>query len=207
MAEHKSSRVVPNTVGPRKRRMTCDTNPAESLNLFLWFMIPLLQWWRLPFGPDLQRPCLTFWQREGHIPSWIYLGLTNHLSSLQSYQLLNYGWEVDICGQKPGPGLIKPELAPSFQGQSASRNPTACFPRPVRWMKKCQVFPRIMFSQILTWLLTVSVKQLLTHLDLSEMARKPRWAIKDLQKLLPICLHSSSSKTICSAVWWDPVKR
>lgn len=40
-----------------------------------------------------------------------------------------------------------------------------------------------------------------------EIVRKPRWTIKDLQKLLSICLHSSSSKTICSAVWWDPVKR
>lgn len=186
--------------------MTCDTNPTESLNLFLWFMIPLLRWWLSPFGPDLQRPCLTFWQREGHTPSWIYLGLTNHLSSLQSYQLLNYGWEVDICGQKPGPGLIKPELAPSFQGQSTSRNPTACFPRPVMWMKK---MPSLLKDNVFSdpqWLLTVSVKQLPMHLDLSEMARKPRWTIKDLQKLLLICLHSSS-KTIHSAVWWGPVKR
>lgn len=139
MLEHELSRVVPNTVGPRKRRMTCDMNPAEYLNLFLWFTIPLPQWWLPPFGSDLQRPCLKFWQREGHVPYWIYLGLTNHLSTLQSYQLLNYRWEVCICGQKPGPGLVKPELAPSFQGQSTSRNPTPCFPRTVGLVKNASL--------------------------------------------------------------------
>ena len=138
--EHEHARVVPNTVGPRKRRMTHAKNPAEHPNLLAWFMTP-------PWSRHHWRPHLTFWQRQGHIPPWIYLGLTNHLSSLQSYHLPKYRWDICICGQKPGPGVISPELAPSVRGQSASRNPTANFPRTTGPMGNVPVFPSITFSQ------------------------------------------------------------
>lgn len=35
-------------------------------------------------------------------------GITNHLSSLQSFHLLNCRKEVCICGQELGVGIIKP---------------------------------------------------------------------------------------------------
>lgn len=146
------------------------------------------------FGPDLQRLCLTFWQREGHIPSWIYLGLTNHLSSLQSYQLLNYGWEVGICGQKPGPGLIKPELAPSFQGQSTPRNPTACFPRTLGQMKNASLPKDNVFSDL--WMAADGVSKTSVNTSGFEWdGKKTEMDYQgDLQKLLPIWLHPISLK-------------
>lgn len=137
---HELSKVVPSTVGPWRRRMTHDKSPAECLNLFGWLMIPLHHWRLSPFDPHLQRPRLTFWQERGaYIPSRLYLGLTNHLSSLQSYHLLNYRWEVCICSQKPGPVLLKHKLAPSFQGHQGI--PTARFPRAGGLMKNAS-FPK-----------------------------------------------------------------
>lgn len=75
---------------------------------------------------------------DGLMPFWVtkHTKLLNHLSPLQSYQLLNYRRQVCIHGQGPGPGLIKPELISSFQGQLTSRN-CLCFQD--YWVdEKCQ---------------------------------------------------------------------
>lgn len=150
-------------------------------------------WWPPTIGPDLQRPCLTF--------AYAILNLSwAHKSPFfpANDHLLNYRWEVHICGQKPGPGLIK--QVPSFQRQSTTRNPTTNFPRTTgSWAMP--VLPSMTFSQVHEWLLTESNKTPASTAGFEWDDRETRINYQgDLQKLLPICLPSSVSKTISKAV-------